>query len=109
PVDALAVLPARARLGGRDDGALLLAQRQRDVDELAGPERFVAIGEGRLEPDLAGLQIHRVVDEGEQAGLLLAGDRARGLLLGIRALVLQRRRRRDRQFRRRAARAHLGP
>jgi hypothetical protein len=50
-----------------DDGRLLDAQREGDVDELAGPQPRFGVVEGRAQLNGAGAGVDGIVDEGQVA------------------------------------------
>ena len=66
-VDRGAVLAVLHGGRGDDDGAAVDADIGDDVDEAAGPERAILVGEDRLEGDHARRRVDGVVDEGEAA------------------------------------------
>src|SRR3974390_2283135 len=66
-VDELAALSGLDGLGG-DDGRVLGSEDEHDIDKLPGPQHAVAVVEGGLEMDGAGLVVHGVIDQAQVAG-----------------------------------------
>src|SRR2546423_971045 len=69
----------RERLRGNHERVVLEGEGQRDVDELAGPQPPLGVGERGLEPDRAGGLIDGVVDERHRAALGLGLARGDGV------------------------------
>ena len=63
------------RCAGHEKGIFLNAERQRDVDELSGPQPRVIIGECRLQGNRAGRDIDLTIDKRKYSG-----DRHLGLV-----------------------------
>ena len=57
----------RERGGGDDDGVGLFLEKDADMNELAGPEPGLGIGEGRFEADGSSSGVDRIVEKGDGA------------------------------------------
>jgi hypothetical protein len=62
------ILPDLDRCTGHEEGICLGAERQRDIDELSGPQPRVIVGERRLQRNCAGCNIDLIIDKCERPG-----------------------------------------